>query len=90
MNVDKTARIRVARGGKIGRGQAKAVAAARHADAVMLVIRELQAAGAKSLREIARGLAERGIATIRGGRWEAAQVRNLLRAHTASNRSMNA
>jgi hypothetical protein len=62
------------------RWQAKAVDALRHADAVMPVVRELQAAGAKSLRAIARGLAERGVATMRGGRWEAAQVRNLLRA----------
>jgi DNA invertase Pin-like site-specific DNA recombinase len=62
------------------RWQAKAVDALRHADAVMPVVRKLQAAGATSLRAIARGLAERGVATLRGGRWEAAQVRNLLRA----------
>jgi hypothetical protein len=62
-----------------GCGRAKADDAVRHADAVMPVVRELQAAGAKSLRAIARGLAERGVATMRGGRWEAAQVRNLLR-----------
>ncbi len=42
-------------------------------------IREAQAAGAKSLRQIAAALNARGIATARGGKWEAATVRNVLR-----------
>jgi len=42
-------------------------------------IREAQAAGAKSLREIAAALNARGIATARGGKWEATTVRNILR-----------
>ena len=50
-----------------------------HADAVMLAIREAQAAGAKSLRQIAAALNGRGIATARGGRWEAQTVRNIMR-----------
>ena len=49
-----------------------------HADAVMPAIREAQAAGAKTLREIAVALNGRGIATARGGKWEATTVRNVL------------
>jgi hypothetical protein len=45
----------------------------------MPVIREAQAAGAKSLRQIAAALNGRGIASARGGKWEAATVRNILR-----------
>ncbi len=50
-----------------------------HANAVMPAIREAQAAGAKSFRQIAAALNERGVATARGGKWEAATVRNILR-----------
>jgi DNA invertase Pin-like site-specific DNA recombinase len=50
-----------------------------HAEAVMPAIQEAQAAGAKSLREIAKALNARGVATARGGKWEATTVRNILR-----------
>jgi DNA invertase Pin-like site-specific DNA recombinase len=50
-----------------------------HAAVVMPLIREAQAAGAKSLRQIAAALTGRGVPTARGGRWEAATVRNVLR-----------
>ena len=43
------------------------------------VIAEARAAGAKSLRQIAAALNGRGVATARGGRWEAATVANVLR-----------
>ena len=43
------------------------------------VIGEAQAAGAKSLRQIAASLNARGIATARGGKWEAATVANVLK-----------
>ena len=43
------------------------------------VIVEAQAAGAKSLRQIAAALNARGIATARGGKWEAQTVANVLR-----------
>ncbi len=43
------------------------------------VIAEAQAAGAKSLRQIAAALNGRGIATARGGKWEAATVANVLK-----------
>ena len=36
-------------------------------------------ARAKSLRQIAAALSGRGIATARGGKWEAATVRNILK-----------
>ena len=50
-----------------------------HAATVAPVIHEAQAAGAKSLRQIAAALNGRGIATARGGKWEAATVANVLR-----------
>jgi DNA invertase Pin-like site-specific DNA recombinase len=50
-----------------------------HAALVMPAIQEAQAAGANSLRQIAAGLNDRGIATARGGKWDATTVRNILR-----------
>ncbi len=54
-----------------------AQANARAAD-LAPVIKELQAAGAISLRAIAAGLNERGIPTIWGGKWTAVQVGRIL------------
>ena len=42
-------------------------------------LRSRQAAGAKSLRQIAAALNVRGIATARGGKWEAQTVANVLK-----------
>jgi hypothetical protein len=42
-------------------------------------IRKAQAAGAKPLRQIAAALNGRGIATARGGKWEATTVSNALK-----------
>jgi predicted transposase YbfD/YdcC len=50
-----------------------------HAATVTPAIREAQAAGAKSLRQIAAALNGRGIATARGGKLEARTVANVLR-----------
>ena len=50
-----------------------------HTDSVAPAIREAQAAGAKSLRQIAAALNGRGIPTARGGRWEAQTVANVLK-----------
>jgi DNA invertase Pin-like site-specific DNA recombinase len=50
----------------------------RHAANVLPIIREIQRAGAKSLRDVADALNARGVATSRGGRWYAMTVRNLL------------
>lgn len=44
------------------------------ADTVTPAIREAQAAGARSLQQIAAALNWRGIATTRGGKWEAQTV----------------
>src|SRR5580700_1148478 len=53
--------------------------ASAHAHPVMPSIREAQAAGARSLRAIAAVLNGRGVATARGGKWEAATVTNVLK-----------
>jgi DNA invertase Pin-like site-specific DNA recombinase len=50
----------------------------RHAANVMPVVREIQRAGATSLRDIATALNARGITSPRGGPWHATSVRNLL------------
>ena len=49
----------------------------RHAANVLPIIREIQRAGAKSLRAIAEALNARGVATARGGRWQGT-VSNVL------------
>ena len=49
------------------------------ADSVAPAIREAQAAGAKTLRQIAAALNGRGIPTARGGKWEAKTVSNILK-----------
>jgi DNA invertase Pin-like site-specific DNA recombinase len=62
-------------------GTAARVARARaRADQVAPAIDGLQASGARTLREIAAGLNERGILAPRGGRWAASQVRATLLA----------
>ena len=69
---------RVAELSAVANARLKAEADA-HAAVVMPAIREARAAGAKSLRQIAAAMIGRGIPTARGGRWEAATVRNVLR-----------
>jgi DNA invertase Pin-like site-specific DNA recombinase len=49
------------------------------ADSVETAVRGAQAAGAKTLREIAAALNGRGIATARGGKWAPQAVANVLR-----------
>jgi DNA invertase Pin-like site-specific DNA recombinase len=51
----------------------------RFAMSLAPVIQEVRAAGARTLREIAAALNNRGMATARGGRWEAQTVANILR-----------
>jgi DNA invertase Pin-like site-specific DNA recombinase len=53
-------------------------AADRHAANVLPIIRAVQKAGARTLREIAEALNARGVPTPRGGRWHATSVRNVL------------
>ena len=50
----------------------------RSAANVLPIIREVQKAGALTLREIAEALNARGIATARGGQWYAQSVANIL------------
>jgi DNA invertase Pin-like site-specific DNA recombinase len=53
----------------------------RHAANIAPIVREIQATGGKTLREIADALNARGIRTARGGSWYASTVRNLLARH---------
>jgi hypothetical protein len=53
-------------------------AADRFAKNAAPIIRSIQASGVTSLRGIARALNDRGVATARGGRWEAVQVGSIL------------
>src|SRR5215472_14170303 len=46
---------------------------------VFPIVREIQASGLTTLREIATALNARGVHTARGGRWHSETVRNLLR-----------
>jgi DNA invertase Pin-like site-specific DNA recombinase len=55
------------------------LAADHFAANVMPIIRQAQAAGAKSLRAIADVLNSRGVRTARGGIWAATQVRDIIR-----------
>ncbi|WP_316232848.1 recombinase family protein [Bradyrhizobium sp. SZCCHNPS2010] len=50
----------------------------RYAANVLPVIREVQKAGANTLRQIAEALNARGIPTPRGGQWHAQSVANVL------------
>lgn len=50
----------------------------QHAANVLPVIREIQRAGAQTLRDIADALNAWGVSTARGGRWHAMTVRNVL------------
>jgi DNA invertase Pin-like site-specific DNA recombinase len=51
----------------------------RYAGNTLPIVRQIQASGAKSLREIARALHARGVPTARGGQWTPVQVTNLLK-----------
>jgi hypothetical protein len=78
-----------ARGQALGNpklAEARAIANTNHtavadafADSVAPAIRQAQAAGAKTFRQIAAALNGRGIATARGGKWAPQAVANVLR-----------
>src|SRR5215470_2734564 len=57
---------------------ANRAAAERFAVNILPMVREIQAAGKTSLREIAAPLNARGIRSARGGQWGSSSVRNLL------------
>ena len=73
---DRGARL-TAKARAAGRAALQDRARTRAAD-LMPTIKELQADGCESLRDIAAGLEERGIPAARGGRWSAVQVSRLL------------
>src|SRR5580704_7452933 len=50
----------------------------KHAANILPIIREIQRAGATTLRQIAEALNARGVATARGGQWHATSVKNML------------
>jgi DNA invertase Pin-like site-specific DNA recombinase len=63
----------------IGKAHDAARAAAdRFAENVVPIVREIQASGLTTLRDIAAALNARGARTARGGRWHSTTVRNLL------------
>ena len=57
---------------------ANEAAADHHAANVLPIIRQIKRAGARTLRDIADALNERGVQTARGGQWYAMTVRNVL------------
>jgi DNA invertase Pin-like site-specific DNA recombinase len=75
MNLTQQARLK---GVRVSSARRKAAARERAA-ALTPTVRELQAAGVRSLRAIAAGLNARGIPGSRGGRWASNQVWKLLR-----------
>src|SRR5688500_11231707 len=61
------------------RGRAvQAAEAAQHARNLLPVIREVQAAGARTLAEVAAALNDRGVPTARGGSWAPMTVKCVL------------
>jgi DNA invertase Pin-like site-specific DNA recombinase len=57
---------------------ANEAAADQHAATVLPIIKQIKRAGARTLREIADALNERGVRTARGGQWYATTVSNIL------------
>ena len=68
-------RLHVARSGAVSAVKAEAD---RYAANVLPVIREAQKAGATTLRDSAKALNARGVATARGGQWHAKSISNIL------------
>jgi hypothetical protein len=71
----KSSATPISRGARGRRGGAQGE---RGPPRVIPIIRDIQKAGATSLRAIAEALNARGIPTPRGKQWEAASVRNAL------------
>ena len=45
---------------------------------IVMIVRQIQAAGVRGLQNIADALNDRGVRTARGGAWHNSKVRNLL------------
>ena len=73
-----------ARGRRAGAETRRARAVQRAAD-LAPSIAELRARGARTLRELAAGLNDRGVPATRGGHWSAPQVQRVLSLVEASN-----
>lgn len=58
--------------------EARSLKAGHHAHAVLPLVEELRAGGAKSLHQLAEGLTMRGVPAPRGGAWTATTVRRVL------------
>lgn len=69
---------RARRKGTGASAKVRAALAAQRAADLTPIVDELRSTGATSLRELARGLNDRGIPTARGKQWTAAQVQRLL------------
>jgi hypothetical protein len=69
---------KVAEAGRLGTAANRA-RASQWAANVRPVIREIQDVGIVGQRAIARPLEARGVPTMRGGRWSAVHVRNILK-----------
>jgi DNA invertase Pin-like site-specific DNA recombinase len=72
------ANLRNADGGRVNGRAVRTQAANGRAADLAPIIAALQASGATSLRQIAKGLDARGIRTARGGEWSAVQVRRVM------------
>jgi DNA invertase Pin-like site-specific DNA recombinase len=64
---------------RIAASASRTASAKTFAATVAPVIREAQAAGARSLRQLAAALNARGVSTARGGTWAATTVANVLK-----------
>lgn len=70
----------------VAQANSRAVRVARaeqHAANILPIVRQIQAAGATSLRAVAAALNSRGVRTPRGGEWSANQVKRVIDAATA-------
>jgi hypothetical protein len=70
--------LRRAGKGAVALRQVVSADAERFAADLRVVVKDIQAQGAGSLRTIAAALNARGMLTRRGGQWQVSNVRNLL------------
>ena len=67
----------LAEAGALGR-RAQQAEAARFARNILPVIQSIQSSGTTGMVSIAKALNERGVRTVRGGRWHSSSVRNVI------------
>ena len=71
---------RISKLGTVQSAKVRSEASERRRSDLQPILEDIQKSGAKSLREIAAALNERGVTTPRGGEWSAVQVKRLLDA----------